>query len=137
MNQDSLLFHPFLLIRRIFDKTIPHVDLVWGETRIGSAINTYKEYKKYIFIIWYEKEKEKLLFASSIYATSQDLCYSIMYYNIPQESKDLDSEKPNQQKSKAPQQDAEGLGFAGSPYWKRLELFVAGKLSKNCETSIN
>lgn len=33
----------------------------------------------------------KLMSASSTFATWQDLFYSVMYYNIPQDSKDSDS----------------------------------------------
>ena len=74
------------------------------------------------------ERKRKVTVCVQYICNTQDLCYSVMYYNIPQESKDLDSKKPNQQKSKVPQQDAEGLGFAGSPYWSGSELFVGVKL---------
>jgi len=30
-----------------------------------------------------------------------------------------------------------GWKLSGSPYWKRLELFVGVRLLKNCEKSIN
>ena len=40
-------------------------------------------------------------------------------------------------KAKPPDKEVLPFNFLGSPYWTRSELFVAGKLSKNCETPIN